>query len=107
MEVTQIIQQYKVEITMSMGHKIELGVCCGDLIFKTGKDGYKNRLMDVTILVGTQKTLGSTKPTYAVVNCPYNIDDTGLVNLGDKFVIYDPADNFKVGKGHIIEIVKQ
>lgn len=107
MEDEQVIQQFRVEITIYRGRKIRLGICCGDLHFKAGKDGFKNRLMDVTIVIGTQKTLSSTKPTYATVNCPYDTEDTGKVSLGDKFIIYDPDENAKVGTGHIIEIVKQ
>ncbi len=101
-----IKQEYRVQITMYAGHKISLG----DDTYVELKFNYKDVYMllwELDIIVGNQKTLSSTKPTHAIVKCRLPIEETGKVNLGDKFSIIDHDYPKKIGKGHIIEIVKQ
>lgn len=99
-------QEYRVEITMYAGHRIPLGITFCELRFKD-KGGFWVRLNDIQILVGNQKTLSSTKPIHAIVKSERTIEETGKIDLGEKFTLFNLDSGLKAGKGQVLEIVKQ
>jgi hypothetical protein len=105
MEESKIYQEYRVELAMYKGNTIKIGNKTGVELRFNYKDVYID-LWDFDIIIGEQKSFSRTKPTYAIVKCRRPIEGKWRINLGDKFIIRE-EDYRNIGKGHIIEIVKQ
>ena len=61
--------------------------------------------LDASVEKDNQKTLSSTKTSIVTIRCDLPIYDTGTVKVNDHFILSDGFD--KIGKGKIIEILKQ
>jgi hypothetical protein len=101
-----IKQKYKAEVTISYGRKIQLSHHDSyTLKFKIG--GHWAEALDCGFSKDNQKTLSSTKPSYVTITSHLTTEDINhIIKLNDKFTIHDHEIG-KIGKGKIIEVVKQ
>lgn len=78
---------FNVELTIYRGHRITVGQNSDlELRFKDGS------YFDVKVIVKEQKTLSSTKPTYARIETFYEIYEFDKdVKAGRKFYLIDPV----------------
>lgn len=100
------IQIYRIEIKALKDRKLKIRNECFELRFKD-KDGSYVRLWDALIEVENQKSFSSTKPKIATVKSENLMEETGVINVGETFSVFEYGLNTKVGTGKIIEILQQ
>lgn len=101
-----IKQKYKAEVTISYGRKVQL-TKHDNYTLKFKIDGHWVEALDCGFTKGNQKTLSSTKPSYLTITSHLTVEDINhIIKINDKFTVHD-HDFGKIGKGTIIEVVKQ
>ena len=102
-----IYQIYQAEIKLYKGSKINLGGKRFGYLLKFNPDkGGSYVELEVQVIHGTQKTLGTTKITEVTIKSNLTLDDISAeIIVGDRFSISDIDD--KLGSGKILEVVLQ